>query len=387
MICKECGKDYRNLGRHLRKMHNSTLEEYAKKYSEKIINPYNGDIFNYFECKVCGNPFVLRCRGGKSLEIVGCNTCKSKNPLHSFQSIYGWDEGFRKLNQVILNSRFSKKRAIEKYGQDLGNIKISQWLEKVSQSKESFIRRYGEDIGNIKYQEFVDKSKRTLPQFIGKYGLEEGNRIYKLYCKRKTRAFKSTLGYYLSLGFSPEEARKFQTKYQTWIGSKERYIREFGLEEGSRLYLEKMERQMLHFRGKSNLEIEVFSEIVDLLDLDRAVIRYANNQWFCNLGKFFYFLDYYDMSLNLCIEFYGDYWHANPKLYSEKDYLVYPGIGVISAQEIWERDRIRIENIQKHLNCKILIIWEYNWNHNKDEVIQEVINLYKEVLNNENSQN
>jgi len=52
-------------------------------------------------------------------------------------------------------------------------------------------------------------------------------------------------------------------------------------------------------------------------------------------------LDYYDETLNIAVEFYGDFWHANPLIYKENDSI----LGV-SACEIWERDKIRENEIK-----------------------------------------
>lgn len=57
------------------------------------------------------------------------------------------------------------------------------------------------------------------------------------------------------------------------------------------------------------------------------------------IGK--YHLDYYDETLNVAVEFYGDFWHANPVIYKETDCIL--GVGV---SEIWKRDDTRINEIK-----------------------------------------
>lgn len=42
------------------------------------------------------------------------------------------------------------------------------------------------------------------------------------------------------------------------------------------------------------------------------------------------------------------------------------------AENIWEYDRIKLETVQNQ-GYKVLIIWEYNYKQNKEEVINKCI--------------
>jgi len=64
------------------------------------------------------------------------------------------------------------------------------------------------------------------------------------------------------------------------------------------------------------------------------------------------------------IEFNGDRWHANPKIYSADMILNKPGEQSVS--KLWERDLIR-ESALKSLGYSILIVWEYDWKHSRAE--------------------
>ena len=54
--------------------------------------------------------------------------------------------------------------------------------------------------------------------------------------------------------------------------------------------------------------------------------------------------DFYISKLNLIVECYGDYWHANPSLYEESAYIFRD----ITAKEIWDRDKERCNFYCKH---------------------------------------
>jgi G:T-mismatch repair DNA endonuclease (very short patch repair protein) len=64
--------------------------------------------------------------------------------------------------------------------------------------------------------------------------------------------------------------------------------------------------------------------------------------------------DIYIKDLNLIIEYYGDYWHCNPKKYDE-NYL-HPHKKKF-AKQIWMEDSIRIDYI-KNLGYNLEVIWE-----------------------------
>jgi G:T-mismatch repair DNA endonuclease (very short patch repair protein) len=67
-----------------------------------------------------------------------------------------------------------------------------------------------------------------------------------------------------------------------------------------------------------------------------------------------YVCDIYIESLNLIIEFNGDYWHCNPNKY-DKGYL-HPHKKK-TAKEIWDEDNLRVDNIKKY-GYNLEVIWE-----------------------------
>ena len=79
---------------------------------------------------------------------------------------------------------------------------------------------------------------------------------------------------------------------------------------------------------------------------------------------------------NKIIEFQGDYWHCNPKIY-KNDY--YHELKKMTAQEIWESDKKHIKYANDH-NYKVIEIWESDMNKYNDEEFKEyLINLLKNI--------
>ena len=82
----------------------------------------------------------------------------------------------------------------------------------------------------------------------------------------------------------------------------------------------------------------------------------------------------YDMFVpekNLIIEFNGDYWHMNPSKYSSNSYNKACGM---TADEIWKRDKNKMENVVNR-GYKFCCIWEndYKKSNNKPEFLRKVI--------------
>jgi G:T-mismatch repair DNA endonuclease (very short patch repair protein) len=68
------------------------------------------------------------------------------------------------------------------------------------------------------------------------------------------------------------------------------------------------------------------------------------------------------------VEVFGDFWHANPLIYSEND-IVYSNI---SAKQIWERDLLKKTTLE-NAGYKVYIIWQDEINTDYEKV-KEIIN-------------
>ena len=71
------------------------------------------------------------------------------------------------------------------------------------------------------------------------------------------------------------------------------------------------------------------------------------------------------------VEFYGDFWHANPTKYVESDSLAGVGGPNRMANEIWEMDKKRVDNLAT-LGYDVLIVWESEWNDEREDTIKKI---------------
>ena len=85
----------------------------------------------------------------------------------------------------------------------------------------------------------------------------------------------------------------------------------------------------------------------------------------------------------IIIEFYGDYYHANPSIY-EKDQIIKLHKKQILVSNIWKKDKFRLKTIQDLLKIPAIIIWEKSFRNNKEETIKKVLNLIDNILKENN---
>lgn len=66
-----------------------------------------------------------------------------------------------------------------------------------------------------------------------------------------------------------------------------------------------------------------------------------------------YIPDYVNYRSKIILEIYGNYWHANPRIFSA-DCTLYDGL---TAQQIWNRDNLR-QAFYEQRSWRVIIIWE-----------------------------
>ena len=74
---------------------------------------------------------------------------------------------------------------------------------------------------------------------------------------------------------------------------------------------------------------------------------------------------------NIVIECYGDFWHANPKIYKSKD-VFHTYTGAKTAKDIWNYDKTRIKHIES-FGYKVLIIWESDYNSDIEKIKRNIL--------------
>lgn len=89
---------------------------------------------------------------------------------------------------------------------------------------------------------------------------------------------------------------------------------------------------------------------------------FGNNEKKIGNSEQYYFVDFFDEDDSIIIEFYGDFWHANPKMYAPDDLVNLPE-NKTEAKNIWEYDKKRIDFLKNLGYNKIVIVWEYDYDN------------------------
>lgn len=129
-------------------------------------------------------------------------------------------------------------------------------------------------------------------------------------------------------------------------------------------------------KSTSKIEIKIIKELLECINFVEPYYHDDKNKQAIIKtdieGRSYYFLDFYDKHYNIVIEIFGDFWHCNPLKYS-KEY--YHKIKNKTALEIWEEDRKRQQDIINILNADFFIIWEGEWDKNKEIIKKNILEL------------
>ena len=353
--CLICNKLFTNnnsyIGSHVKRIHNILLNDYVQKYYKNINIDFKKEkcgfcdnlaipnmkinhIEKTYECNydngyLCGDD---KCRNNISLMILNKPYDKS-----SYEHIGSKSNYLSMLYKIDINDAKNKKRNL--------NYKVK---EKSKTNLNGYIKRYGEKEGLKRYNDRCDKISKTSKKdwYIEKYGEKEGSIKWEY----KFRHNSSIDGFIKKYG-EKEGLKRYNDRCNK-IGKSNKldwYIEKYGEKEGNKKwnnYINKIRNISKKRQSKSSLKIKKILEELKIKYIEEFQINDTQR-----------FSDYYIEDYNTIIEFYGNYWHCNPLIFEKKFYHHYIKM---SAEDIWEKDKKRIDDIYKNFNEKvnIIIIWE-----------------------------
>lgn len=365
--CKLCGYkiSIKRLAFHLRNKHKNeiTQEQYYDKYIDtsdhicscgKKLKFYS---FTYGYRKTCGS---ISCQQ-KIHELAYFEKTGYKSPFEN-------PEVVKKAKQTIL----------EEYG--VKNVWEAEFVKE--KSKETKLERYDDE--NYCNPEKAKATRLERTKYDHNWKDPENRK----------KAKQTSLERYGDENYINEEKRK-----QTCL---ERYNVEFSLqspevikksnetkfnkskEEKEETNLKRMKSMFENYgvfynfqrsiNGYSKISQELFWKIFERLpkDLQKETYFAELNREFMigsEINNKIYFIDFAIPSIKFCLEFYGDWWHKNPKKYKHKKYV-----------KQWKKDNYRECSIEQE-DFLLYKIWESQYKENKDFWINEIlfyINLLQE---------
>ena len=325
--------------------------------------------------------------------------------LQSFIRRYGNQQGTKRYNQFRekvsigckgKNTGPVKDRFIKKYGYQEGNKLYQQWLLKCQQSLQGFKRRYGDKQGEIRYNKFKQKSLQTKQTYIKRYGRVEGKIKWEQRIKNIKASSKRTLQYWLKetdgdYYEAKEKLRLEQSRSYQWF--KRRYGQKQGMQKFQlrrKKQKESLKKTLKNKKIDSPMSgsrfgasaMNFFNELLVQYGGDYDAVIFGNKEKKIETQNGHYFVDFYieKQQNNFIIEYYGDFWHANPLLYDQN---YYHPILECTAIEIQQKDKKRLNEI-KNKGFNVHIVWQRDSILKRKETIQECVNLIRENLNGNN---
>lgn len=299
---------------------------------------------------------------------VTCKVCGAVKKQISFKHLQTHNmtvkEYREKYPDAVLQSLDMIKRATKNSGQHMKTEKYKKMFSEMFK---------GENNPNHKNNSTVEQRKSASPFSIEFYRKNNPNATEKEleqmvseFAKRaiKDRVSPLELEYYKNQNMSEEDAKKALKDRQTTF-SLEKCIKKYGEEIGKIRFTQRQEKWINSLNKNGNLKIG-YSKISqtffkELEDFFPGNYQYAKKNGELRLnkengGKYMY--DFVDIDNKKIIEFHGDFFHANPKYFSEDD-NAHP-FRKISAKDQWYRDEIK-KNIAEKNGYELMIVWESDY--------------------------
>ena len=332
--CKDCGKflmyDNSDIHFNIRNHKNNKNELLSSGKTFLSTKIYNGHIYHLCRCK--------ECVGKKFPQIYKSKFLYAQNFAKYVQ--YAYDVLDEDFNIYTLNRQsVTKEKMIQKYGEEKGLEKWNLYCQKQSITNTFEYKKEKYGMSEKEFKEFNKSRACTKELFIKRHGEEKGIEKWNEYCER-----------------------------QRYTNSKKYFIETYGEEKGLEKYInfsKHRAEQYLNAQSISKVSIELFNNVINYFNSNEIYFNTNEYEVILNNGDI-YHLDYYDKTLNVVIEFYGDYWHYNPLFYNEDENIVH-------KKHLY--DKQRIEKIQNYLNSKIIIVWERAYYNDKQKTIDKILDI------------
>lgn len=286
-------------------------------------------------------------------------------------------------------------RTIEEYKKEFPNAQLvcSSTSKKISDNSKEHMNRpemkkhfsemfSGDKNPNAKCNTTEEYRKSLSPfskSFKGYEGLSEKEKEEKIRKNLKYDKIGRTpnqIEYWINRGYNEEEAKLLVSERQKTF-TLEKCIEKYG-EEGLKRWKERQNKWIKSLNnsflidGDNRTPISSFENNCKIIICERLNIDIPKKQKYMSDKNNNHYS--YDLTINKkIIEFNGDYWHMNPNIYKSDDVNK---TKKMTANEIWEHDYNKIE-CAKYNGYDVLVIWESEYNKDKEGTIQKCIDFLK----------
>jgi hypothetical protein len=347
--CIECGKELGYLDPLKRKFYSGSIEVQSC-FSTKLHPKFKKTRKRCFDCAVFK---------------FGSISYKP-NVHHSDFTGYLFDEEIDKSNVGV-----TLEVMIKRYGEDEGKKRFESYRSKQAYSNTFEYKKEKHGWTKEEFDEFNSSRAVTLENLTKKHGSVEGKKRYEKYKKRQ--AYTNSLDYFIEkLGY--DNGKKEYERINSEKGlTLENMIRVHGFVKGPQIYEEiisKKSSDVYH----SKISQKLFDDLDNIVVNDNTFYASKNNEFGMCSNDRYYFFDYTIPERKKIIEFNGDYWHANPKIYESS--WIHP-VTKKTAHEIWCSDSDKIDFARKK-GYSVMIVWESDFINSPDKVIQQCLEFLNE---------
>lgn len=164
--------------------------------------------------------------------------------------------------------------------------------------------------------------------------------------------------------------RSEEFKREQSVRTKASYDRIDGLrEQRGKIFAQCWKDGRNHFRTHKSLKSLEEKEIFDYLT---SLNKYDISDDEVCVGGNKYLSPDIVINKKIIVEFYGDYFHANPILHKADEHIVKKGM---TAQQLWEEDSKR-QKMLEDAGYSVIVVWQFDLRQNKKDTLD---NLVKEI--------
>lgn len=262
---------------------------------------------------------------------------------------------------------------IEKHGEIEGKKRWDSYREKQAQSNTFKYKQQKYGWSKEQFDLYNQSRAVTQENLVKRHGKTKGEKKWNDYCQRQAYA-GCTLEYFQKKYGEVDGRNHWEELNQQKRLTLDTFIRKYGESEGKIKYEEYLDKVPLFYSKGSQ-------ELFNLLEQALQKLNYTPDSYYATKNREFhklnpqtnqsFFYDYVIPDIKFCIEYNGDIYHANPKMYSPSD--IPRGRGnTKSALEIWERDKTKNEVLRQQ-GYNVVIVWESDFQKHPDDIVQKLV--------------
>lgn len=276
----------------------------------------------------------------RSVQMGKGITLKKMLVLYSRKGYDIWDDY---VTAQSATNTFEYKN--EKYGMTLEEF--NEYNKSRSQTKENMIRRYGAEEGERKWNAYVERQRYagvTIEYYVEKYGAEEGKKKYEEVNRLKAHTIESIM------------SRDNCSLEDAIIRKKEIFSSSGGYSKISQEFCWSLYNSM----------VDELKDSCYFAELNKEYSLYDH----VSRGSMYY--DFVvDGPIKLAIEFHGDYYHDNPRMYSS-DFKGFFYNKNLTAEEVWARDAQKEKAIIDN-GFRYIVVWESDYREDPQREIKRCL--------------